>query len=110
MNNKISNLRAVTPFENEHNREMNKNNSSGYPGVTFFKQHKKYMAQIVVNGKNIFLGLFDTAEEAFTAYMLAEIQYHPTSPGARAYFKELTLAVMKSWEDVNPFKRDSKGF
>lgn len=92
MNNKISNLRSVTKSENEHNRGIYKNNSSGYPGVCFNKQENKYQAEITANGKRIYLGRFATAEEAFLAYQLAKIQCHPTSPIAQQYLRELTLA------------------
>lgn len=92
MNNKISNLREATLSENQHNREMHKNNSSGYPGVSFFKRDNKYRVRLALNYKEIYIGLFDTAEEAFTAYMLAKIQYHPTSPIAQQYLRELTVA------------------
>lgn len=92
MNNRIDNLRSATRQENNHNRGMNKNSSSGYPGVSFFKRDNKWMAYIRVNSKQTFLGYFDTPEEAFTAYMLAKIKYHPTSPIAQQYLRELTLA------------------
>lgn len=92
MNNRISNLRAVTTAENGHNRRMSNNNSSGYPGVSFNKQHKKYVTYIGVNDNITYLGLYNTAEEAFLAYQLAKIQYHPTSPIAQQYLRELTLA------------------
>ena len=92
MNNRIDNLRSATRQENNHNRGMNKNSSSGYPGVSFFKRDNKWMAYIRVNSKQIFLGYFDTPEEAFTAYMLAKIEHHPTSPDAQEYLCELTMA------------------
>lgn len=92
MNNKIENLRATNRTENMHNLGMYKNNSSGYLGVSLFKRRNKYQARIMLNGKRIHLGYFNTAEEAFTAYMLAKIQYHPSSPDAQEYLKELTLA------------------
>lgn len=91
MNNKIENLRDATRTENSHNCTMNKNNSIGYPGVSFHKQHKKYRARIKVNYKNIFFGCVEIAEEAFTAYMLAKIEHHPTSPDAQEYLCELTM-------------------
>lgn len=92
MNNRIENLRAVTPSENSHNLGMHHDNTSGYPGVSFHRRCKKYQAQTAVNGKNIYLGLYATAEEAHVAYMLAKIKYHPTSPDAQEYIRELTLA------------------
>lgn len=92
MNNKISNLRSVTKSENEHNREINKNNSSGYTGVHFFKQANKWASRIYVNSKEIHLGYFDSPEEAHLARMLAKIEHHPTSPDTQEYLRELTLA------------------
>lgn len=92
INNKIENLRAATRTENNHNLGMRRDNTSGYPGVYLNRRANKYQAYINVNGKNIYLGLYPTAEEAFTAYMIAKIQYHPTSPIAQEYLRELTLA------------------
>lgn len=92
MNNKISNLREVSKAENQHNADLRRDNSSGYIGVSFHKCTGKYQAQICLNGKNINLGLFNTTEEAYLAYQLAKIKYHPTSPVAQEYLRELTLA------------------
>lgn len=92
MNNRINNLRAATRTENLHNLGIYKNNSSGYPGVSFFGRYNKYVINIRLNGKLIFIGYFDTPEEAFVAYMVAKIEYHPTSPIAQEYLRELTLA------------------
>lgn len=92
MNNRLENIRAVTRTENNHNHGVHKNNSSGYPGVCFDKRSKKYKARITLDGKQINLGYFDTAEEAFLAYQLAKIQHHPTSPITQQYLRELTLA------------------
>lgn len=91
LNNRIINLRSVTKVENEHNRGMNKNNSSGFPGVYFDKLRNKYKAQIRVNGNHIHIGYYSTAEEAFLAYQLAKIKYHPSSPDAQQYLRELTM-------------------
>lgn len=92
MNNKIENLRPATRSENLHNIGMNRNNSSGYPGVSFNKQANKFMACIHANDKRIYLGYYATDEEAFRAYMLSKIKYHPTSPAAQEYLCELTMA------------------
>lgn len=92
LDNRLENLRAVTRTENQHNHGLRKNNTSGYIGVYFHKQANKYEAQIILNGKRIYLGLYATAEEAFTAYMIAKIDLHPTSPDAQEYLRELTLA------------------
>ena len=63
-NNRISNLRPATKSQNQANRPKNKNNTSGYKGVSWSKFHKKWVAQC--NGK--YLGLFSCKQEAFVAY------------------------------------------
>jgi hypothetical protein len=76
--NRIANLREASPSENQHNRRMSKNNSSGHPGVTF--DRGKYVAAIGVRGKKVYLGRFLRAEEAGRAYREAKKKLHPSSP------------------------------
>lgn len=92
MDNRIENLRNVSNSENQHNSSIRKNNSTGFPGVYWHKQFKKYQAQISINNKLIYLGRFTTPEEAFLAYQLAKIELCPSSPIAQEYLKELTFA------------------
>lgn len=92
LDNRIENLRPATRSENCQNKGLRKNNSSGYTGVHFDKHANKYKANIKGNSKNIHLGLFNTAEDAYLAYMIAKIELHPTSPIAQQYIRELTLA------------------
>lgn len=91
MNNRIGNLKSVTRAENNHNKGLSSNNSSGFPGVGWSKRDKKYYAQIWINSKKIHLGYFTAPEEAYLAYQLAKIEHHPTSPIAKQYLRELTL-------------------
>ena len=78
-NNKIENLRDVTPSANQHNViNPSKKNKHGMLGVSFFASRNKYTAQIAVNGKDKFLGHFDTKEEAYHAYIEAKKIYHPS--------------------------------
>ena len=44
-------------------------------GVCYDKAKRKYRAQIVVDGMNIYLGLFVTLEEATEVRKAAEIKY-----------------------------------
>jgi hypothetical protein len=67
-NNNISNLRVVTAGENQWNR-----NGKGY---TWSKLHSKWLAQIQTHHKHMYLGLFDTKEEASTAYINAKKIWH----------------------------------
>lgn len=43
-------------------------NSTGYRGVSTYKQSKTYRSQITINGVNIYLGSFKTKVEAAIAY------------------------------------------
>lgn len=56
-------------------RKINKNNSSGYKGVHYDKQRKKWSAQITFQRKNHHLGRFDTLEEAVEARKKGEELY-----------------------------------
>ena len=60
LNNAISNLREATPAQNMANVAAT--------GHTFDTAHGKFRAQIKADGKNVYLGLFDTAEAASAAY------------------------------------------
>lgn len=71
--NRRENLRLVTQSENQHNQRRAK-------GCGFHNQHKKWRAQIVLNGKQYHLGLYSTEEEARAAYIEAKAKFHPTSP------------------------------
>ena len=74
-NNRIENLRPATSSENKWNRGTNKNNTSGYKGVTWDKRRSKWVAQIVIDRKHKALGQFDNAKEAHEAYKEAAALY-----------------------------------
>ena len=63
-----SNCRWTTPTIQARNQRIQKNNTSGYRGVSFIKKHKKYQAQININRKTISLGYFQTPLEGAIAY------------------------------------------
>ena len=70
-NNRLENLREATKIQNGMNRRAYSNNQSGYKGVHWYKKNRKFGSHIRVNKKLMFLGLFDTAEEAHAAYVEA---------------------------------------
>ena len=76
LNNKIENLRPTTKAQNGFNRKINSNNSSGYKGVGWDKQAKKWKARCWVNKKTHNIGFFDTIEEAADAIKSARIELH----------------------------------
>jgi hypothetical protein len=62
--NRIENLRDVEHKENQKNQTKKKNNTSGYSGVSFLKNYRKWEAYIYENGKKKNLGYYDFPEEA----------------------------------------------
>ena len=74
-NNRKSNLRMCTQTENTRNKSIFKNNKSGVTGVFFRKQINKWVAQIQVSGRHIYLGAYEDKEEAIKSRIEAEIKY-----------------------------------
>jgi len=68
LDNRCSNLRSLSHRSNGMNRSKNKNNTSGYKGVSFDKQVKRWRATTGYGGKQKFLGYFNTPEDASKAY------------------------------------------
>lgn len=68
LNNQKANLRACTQQQNSRNRSKQRNNSSGFKGVTWHKGDKKWQAQVLINRKMKYLGSFSSAEEAAKVY------------------------------------------
>lgn len=74
--NRMENLRQATHQQNAMNRRRRSDNTSGYKGVSFNKQAGKWQATICISGRNCYLGLFASAEEAAAAYQAAAPQFH----------------------------------
>ena len=70
--NGINNLRVASWGQNVANVARRANNTSGHRGVTYHKKKKKWVAQIDVNGKRIYLGAYKCKEEAINARLKAE--------------------------------------
>jgi hypothetical protein len=73
--NDKENLRLATRAENQRNKNIQKNNTSGYKGVCWDKARNKWKSGIHVNGKLINLGRFYTKEEAALSYNEAALKY-----------------------------------
>jgi hypothetical protein len=78
--NRLCNLRILSNMENCHNQTFRCTNASGYTGVYWHNQSKKWRSKITVNYKHIDLGGFDTPEEASLKYIEAKKIYHPSAP------------------------------
>ena len=73
--NRIANLRDVSHKQNNQNRSKSSNNTSGHPGVIWYKRDSKWQVKIKHNQKLIHLGLFTNIEEAIAARKAGELRY-----------------------------------
>jgi len=78
-NNAIVNLRLCAPFENGQNRGINRNNTSGFPGVWFARSVNKWCAEIMLHRVKHIIGYYDTAPEANAAREQAKLGFHKFS-------------------------------
>ena len=74
--NRKVNLRICECFENHINSKTYSNNTSGRKGVHWDKSRDKWMSVITYNKKVIYLGRFDSFDEAVVAREEAEQIYH----------------------------------
>lgn len=70
-NNAFSNLRPATCTDNAGNSGVLPQNTSGFRGVSRNTRSGKWHAQIKLQGKQTYLGRFDTPEEAARCYDIA---------------------------------------
>lgn len=75
LNNAWDNIRPTDALGNARNHRLQSNNTSGSVGVTWAANHNKWRAQIVVQKKHIFLGHFDSLQEAVKVRKSAEEKY-----------------------------------
>jgi len=74
-NNKIENLREANASQNSFNRKYT-NSASGYKGITWSKQDKRWVPQISKYGKKIYLGKYKNLEDAIKIYHQAVNMHH----------------------------------
>jgi hypothetical protein len=75
--NRIANLRDVTASENMHNAANGGKNTSGVRNVVWHKRSKRWQAQIMVDNKYKYLGMFDDIEQARKVAEEAAKIFHP---------------------------------
>lgn len=72
--NRIVNLKLLTHKENQAKRVVNKNNTTGLPGIYLYKQTNKWQVAIRMNGKLKHLGLFNSPLEAYSTFLNKKIE------------------------------------
>lgn len=74
--NRPCNLREASNAENLWNRGAQKNNTSGFKGVSWFAPARLWQGQCRVNGRPNHLGYFKTPEEADAAVRSFREKHH----------------------------------
>ncbi len=67
LDNRRKNLRICTQSENMHNARLQSNNTSGYKGIDWMKDTKRWRARLKVNGVTLNLGIFTDKKNAYKA-------------------------------------------
>jgi hypothetical protein len=76
LDNRRNNFRNATKNQNEWNRGKRKTNTSGFKGVCWYPKYEKWLAQIMANGKHMFLGYFNSPIEAAKVHDKAARKLH----------------------------------
>lgn len=72
--NRIENLRLVDGFQNMRNQKRNAANTSGFPGVSWKPDRKKWRARVKLNRVDTHLGYFSEYEDACQAAAIARLK------------------------------------
>jgi hypothetical protein len=76
LDNNLTNLRWVTKSENQHNKKISRNNTSGVKGISLNKRINKWRARIMINNKTVYLGIYRDLIDAENAVKEARIRLH----------------------------------
>jgi hypothetical protein len=68
LDNRKQNLRIVTQQQNRYNSEIRNDNKSGYKGVHYHKQSKRWYAYVGAGVDRSYLGYFDNPHDAARMY------------------------------------------
>lgn len=75
--NRIANLREADQHENNQNRRVQRNSSSGITGVSLHKASQRWHARIYTRNGCRSLGYYDTKDAAAQARRAAELEIYP---------------------------------
>jgi hypothetical protein len=75
-NNCIENLREATLSENQYNRKLGKDNTSGFKNVSWCKKMKKWYVSLKVNGAKKYFGSYKDIDYAKFVAETMRYKYH----------------------------------
>lgn len=76
LDNRSVNLRIATTRQNTQNIGLRRSNTSGFIGVYWNKDRRRWMARLSADGQRMFLGYFNEPEEAARARDIAAVAHH----------------------------------
>jgi hypothetical protein len=95
LNNCKSNLRPATSQENARNHSKQKNNTSGFIGVSWHKGRSVWVSSITINKKKMYLGEFCNKHDAIIARLTAESRYFKEFAPQRHLFEEYDIKLVQ---------------
>lgn len=101
LDNRRINLRPATRQQNSANCGPQRNNTSGYKGVSWHRKMNKWVSQIRVNGRAVHLGSFTDPVEAARAYNRAAAGAF----GEYAWLNPLPPPLMSALPPRSPARR-----
>ena len=107
LDNRRCNLRYVTHQQNQINQPLQKNNTSGVSGVSFYPPRGKYRARIKVNQHDIHLGYYETFLEAVQARnvgmecMFGEFGRYNAVSEAPAWIRDKVINICKRFANLS---------
>ena len=105
--NRLCNLRICTHQQNQCNQPLQRNNTSGVTGVSFYAPRNKYRARIKICQHDIHLGYYKTFIEAVQARnigmecMFGEFGVYNDVPNAPKWIKEKVVDICKRFADLS---------
>lgn len=88
IDNRKCNLTVCSQAKNNYSKPLQKNNKSGFSGVSFNEKTGKWRARIKVDGKLLYLHEFKTKEDAIRTRLKAEKEYFGDFAPQKALFAE----------------------
>lgn len=76
MDNSWDNLRLANRNDNQQNKFIYKNNTTGVKGVRYSKEKNRYIAEIQANKINHYIGTFESLEDAARHVEIYRDKYH----------------------------------
>lgn len=110
LDNRSCNLRIVTHQQNQINQPLQRNNTSGVTGVSFYPPRGKFRARIKIGQHDIHLGYYETFERAVQARnvgmecMFGAYGRYNDVPEAPAWVREIVIEKCKRFAELSVCK------